>query len=172
MNLIVAADRNWGIGNKGDLLVRIPADMKMFRQETVGKVVVLGRKTMDTFPGGRPLKDRVNIVLTQNPSYQNGDAKVVHSVEELLKTLKAYDGSEVYVIGGSCVYEQLLPYCDTAHVTRIDHIYEADSRFPDLDRDPAWEITASSEEQYYFDLTYHFVKYERKKSFPAMGLEL
>ena len=65
MNLIVAADRNWGIGNKGDLLVRIPADMKMFRQETVGKVVVLGRKTMDTFPGGRPLKDRVNIVLTQ-----------------------------------------------------------------------------------------------------------
>ena len=117
MNLIVAADRNWGIGNKGDLLVRIPADHKMFRQETVGKVVVLGRKTMDTFPGGRPLKDRTNIVLTRNPSYQNGDAVIVHSVKELLETLKAYDSDDVYIIGGTSVYEQLLPYCDTAHVT-------------------------------------------------------
>ena len=161
MNLIVAADRNWGIGNKGDLLVRIPADMKMFRQETVGKVVVLGRKTMDTFPGGRPLKDRVNIVLTQNPSYQNGDAKVVHSVEELLKTLKAYDGSEVYVIGGSSVYEQLLPYCDTAHITWIDYEYEADCWFPDLDRAPGWTVTAVSDEQTYFDLCYEFRRYEK-----------
>ena len=151
MNLIVAADRNWGIGNKGDLLVRIPADHKMFRQETVGKVVVLGRKTMDTFPGGRPLKDRTNIVLTRNPSYQNGDAVIVHSVKELLETLKAYDSDDV---------------------TRIDHVYEADSRFPDLDRDPEWEIAADSDEQYYFDLTYRFVKYERKKSSPPASLEL
>ena len=172
MNLIVAADRNWGIGNKGDLLVRIPADHKMFRQETVGKVVVLGRKTMDTFPGGRPLKDRTNIGLTRNPSYQNGDAVIVHSVKELLETLKAYDSDDVYIIGGTSVYEQLLPYCDTAHVTRIDHVYEADSRFPDLDRDPEWEIAADSDEQYYFDLTYRFVKYERKKSSPPASLEL
>ncbi len=172
MNLIVAADKNWGIGNRGDLLVRIPADHRMFRQETVGKVVVLGRKTMDTFPGGRPLKDRTNIVLTKNPSYQNGDAVAVHSLEELLETLKAYDSRDVYVIGGTSVYEQLLPWCDTAHVTRIDHVYEADARFPDLDRDPEWEITADSDEQYYFDLTYRFVKYERKKSFPARSLEL
>ena len=76
---------------------------------------------------------------------------------------KGYDTKEVYVIGGSSVYEQLLPYCDTAHVTKIDHAYEADSWFPNLDEDPDWEITADSDEQYYFDLTYHFLKYERKK---------
>ena len=163
MNLIVAVDKNWAIGNKGELLVRIPADHKMFRQETTGKVVVLGRKTMDTFPGGQPLKNRDNIILSRNEAYQQKDAQVVHSVEELLEAVKGYDTKEVYVIGGSSVYEQLLPYCDTAHVTKIDHAYEADAWFPNLDEDPDWEITADSDEQYYFDLTYHFLKYERKK---------
>lgn len=88
----------------------------------------------------------------------------MHSVEELLEAVKGYDTKEVYVIGGSSVYEQLLPYCDTAHVTKIDHAYEADSWFPNLDEDPDWEITADSDEQYYFDLTYHFLKYERKRA--------
>lgn len=163
MNLIVAVDENWAIGCKGDLLVRIPADHKMFRQETIGKVVVLGRKTMDTFPGGQPLKNRTNIVLSRNPHYEQKDALVVHSVQELLGKLKEYDTQDVYIIGGSSVYEQLLPYCDTAHVTKIDHAYEADSWFPNLDKDPEWEVTADSDEQYYFDLTYHFLRYERKK---------
>lgn len=163
MNLIVAVDANWSIGNKGELLVRIPADHKMFRQETTGKVVILGRKTMDTFPGGQPLKNRTNIILTRNPDYQAGEALVVHSVEELLEKVRHYDTRDVYVIGGTSVYEQLLPYCDTAHVTKIDHVYEADANFPNLDEDPEWEITADSEEQYYFDITYHFLKYERKK---------
>lgn len=163
MNLIVAVDENWAIGCKGDLLVRIPADHKMFRQETIGKVVVLGRKTMDTFPGGQPLKNRTNIVLSRNPHYEQKDALVVHSVQELLEKLKEYDTQDVYIIGGSSVYEQLLPYCDTAHVTKIDHAYESDSWFPNLDKDPEWEVTADSDEQYYFDLTYHFLRYERKK---------
>lgn len=163
MNLIVAVDENWAIGCRGDLLVRIPADHKMFRQETTGKVVVLGRKTMDTFPGGQSLKNRTNIVLSRNPQYTQKDAIVVHSVEELLEKLKEYDTQDVYIIGGSSVYEQLLPYCDTAHVTKIDHAYEADSWFPNLDKDPDWEITADSDEQYYFDLTYHFLRYERRK---------
>lgn len=163
MNLIVAVDENWAIGCRGDLLVRIPADHKMFRQETVGKVVVLGRKTMDTFPGGQPLKNRTNIVLSGNPHYEQKDALVVHSVQELLEKLKEYDTRDVYIIGGSSVYEQLLPYCDTAHVTKIDHAYEADSWFPNLDKDPEWEVTADSDEQYYFDLTYHFLRYERRK---------
>ena len=157
MNLIVAVDENWAIGCRGDLLVRIPADHKMFRQETTGKVVVLGRKTMDTFPGGQPLKNRTNIVLSRNPQYTQKDAIVVHSVEELLEKLKEYDTQDVYIIGGSSVYG------DTAHVTKIDHAYEADSWFPNLDKDPDWEITADSDEQYYFDLTYHFLRYERKK---------
>ena len=161
MNLIVAVDENWAIGYNNELLIRIPADMKMFRQETLGKVVVLGRKTMDTFPGGLPLKGRTNIVLTRNPEYKIKDAIVVHSVEELLEELKNYDTEDIYIIGGDSVYKQMLPYCDTAHVTKIDRAYEADSYFPNLDASGEWEITADSDEQTYFDTTYHFLKYER-----------
>ena len=163
MNIIVAVDENWAIGYRGDLLVRIPADHKMFRNETIGKVVVLGRKTMDTFPGGLPLAGRTNIVLTRNPEYQVKDAIVVHSVVELLAELKNFDTKDVYVIGGDSVYSQLLPYCDTAHVTKIDRSYEADTYFPNLDASGEWEITAESDEQSYFDTTYHFLKYERKQ---------
>lgn len=163
MNLIVAVDENWAIGNKGELLVSIPADHKMFRQETINKVVVLGRKTLETFPQAQPLAKRTNIILTTNKDFKAGDAVIVHSLEELIKECEKYPTEDVYIIGGDSVYKQLLPYCDTAHVTKIDHKYEADAYFPNLDEDPDWEITASSEEQYYFDLTYNFLKYERKK---------
>ena len=163
MNLIVAVDENWAIGNKNELLVRIPADHKFFRQETTGKVVVLGRKTLETFPQGLPLKNCTNIIMSTNPSYQVKDAVVVHNVEELLKELKQYDTQDVYIVGGESIYRQMLPYCDVAHVTRIDHAYEADAFFPNLDECPEWQITADSEEQTYFDITYHFLKYERKK---------
>ena len=162
MNMIVAVDENWAIGSKGDLLVRIPADHKMFRRETLGKVVVLGRKTMDTFPGGMPLSGRTNIVLTRNPDYQVKGAVVVHSVEELLDELKKYADEDIYVIGGESVYRQLLPYCDTVHVTKIDRAYDADAYFPNLDADGDWEIAADSDEMSYFDTTYHFLKYVRK----------
>lgn len=162
MNLIVAADSNWAIGNKNELLIRIPNDHKHFREETTGKVVVLGRKTLETFPQGLPLKNRTNIILSANPDYQMKDAIVVHSVEELLGELKNYRDEDIYVIGGDSVYKQLLPYCNIAHVTRIDHAYEADAYFPNLDEDEAWEITADSDEQTYFDIPYRFVKYERK----------
>ena len=162
MNLIVAVDENWAIGCRGNLLVRIPADHKMFRQETLGKVVVLGRKTMDTFPGGLPLAGRTNIVLSANPDYRVKDAVVVHSVEELLEELKKYADENIYVIGGESLYRRLLPYCDTAHVTKFDRAYEGDAWFPDLDADEAWEITAESDEMCYFDTTYHFLKYVRK----------
>ena len=163
MNLIVAVDENWAIGNKNDLLIRIPADHKMFRQETTGKVVVLGRKTLETFPQGLPLKNRTNIILSTNPSYKVKDAVVVHSVEELLKELEKYNTEDIYIIGGESIYRQILPYCDVAHVTKIDYAYTADAYFPDLDQLPEWEITADSEEQTYFDIAYHFVKYERTK---------
>lgn len=162
MNLIVAVDSNWAIGNKNELLIRIPNDHKHFREETTGKVVVLGRKTLETFPQGLPLKNRTNIILSANPDYQVKDAIVVHSVEELLEELKNYRDEDIYVIGGDSVYKQLLPYCNIAHVTRIDHAYEADAYFPNLDEDEAWEITADSDEQTYFDIPYQFVKYERK----------
>ncbi|MCM1101738.1 MAG: dihydrofolate reductase [Clostridium sp.] len=163
MNMIVAVDQNWAIGNKGDLLIRIPNDHKHFREETTGKVVVLGRKTLETFPQGQPLKNRKNIILSSKPDYRVKDADVVHSMEELLEELKKYDEEDVYIIGGESLYRQMLPYCDVVHVTKIDHAYEADSYFPNLDRDEEWEITADSEEQTYFDIVYSFLKYERKR---------
>ena len=142
MNIIVAADKNWAIGKDNKLLVSIPADMKMFRQETTGKVCVMGRKTLESFPGGLPLKNRTNIVLTRNENYKVED---------------------VYCIGGDTIYKQLLPYCDAAQVTKIDFAYIADSYFPNLDEDPQWHVAAESEEQTYFDLEYKFVRYERNK---------
>ncbi len=161
MNLIVAVDENWAIGNKGDLLIRIPNDHKFFREETTGKVVVLGRKTLDTFPQGLPLKNRINIILSSNPDFRVKDGIVVHSMEELLEELKKYRSEDVYVIGGESIYRQMLPYCDVAHVTKIDRRYQADAYFPNLDERPEWKITADSEEQTYFDVAYQFVKYEK-----------
>lgn len=163
MNMIVAVDANWAIGNKNQLLVRIPADMKMFRSETTGKVVVLGRKTLETFPNAKPLPQRDNIILSTNKDYKVEGAEVVHNIDELLEALKKYPSEQVYIIGGATVYEAMLPYVDTVHVTKIDHEYEADAYFPNLDKDPEWEVTAESDEQVYFDITYAFVKYERKK---------
>ena len=161
MNLIAAVDENWAIGNKGELLITIPADHKLFRQETMGKVVVYGRKTLATFPQGLALKGRTNIVLSSNPSFTVKDAVVVHSPEELLEELKKYDTKDVYIIGGESVYRQLLPLCDVAHITKTEYAYDADAYFPNLDQDEAWEITADSEEQTYFDLEYYFTVYER-----------
>lgn len=161
MNMIVAVDANWGIGNKNNLLVRIPADHKMFRNETTGKVVVLGRKTLETFPNAKPLPNRTNIILSTNPDYRVKDAEVVHSIEELLEHLKKYNDEDIYIIGGASVYEAMLKYVDTVHVTKIDHEYEADAFFPNLDKDENFRITAESDEQVYFDITYSFVKYER-----------
>lgn len=162
MNIIVAVDNNWAIGNKNKLLASIPGDQRFFRDVTTGNVVVLGRKTLETFPQGQPLKNRTNIILSTDQTYQVKDAIVVHSVEELLEKLKEYPQESIYIIGGESVYQQMIPYCKVAHVTKIDHAYEADSFFPNLDEDEDWEITADSEEQSYFDLTYTFYKYERK----------
>lgn len=163
MNIIVAVDQNWAIGCDNKLLVSIPSDMKFFRTTTTGKVVVMGRKTLESFPGGLPLKNRTNIVLTSNPDYKVKDAIICHTIQEVLEKVKEYDSEDVYVIGGDSIYRQMLPYCDVAHITKIFHAYEADSWFPNLDEDPEWEITADSDEQTYFDLEFQFVKYERKK---------
>ena len=163
MNLIVAVDKNWGIGYQNKLLNSIPEDMKYFRETTTGKVVVMGRKTLESFPNGLPLKNRTNIVITGDHTYKAKDAIIVHSIKEALEELKKYDSNDIYVIGGESIYRQLLPYCDVAHVTKIDHAYEADSFFPNLDEDEEWEIVATSEEQTYFDIAYEFVKYRRKK---------
>ena len=164
MNLIVNVDSNWAIGYRGKLLVSIPEDMKFFRSETTGKVVVLGRKTLDTFPGGQPLKNRTNIILTRNPNYQVKGSIFCHSVEEVLEELKKYNSEDVYIIGGDSIYKEFLPYCDVAHVTRTDHVYDADAWFPNLEEDPAWVLTGESEEKTYFDLEFRFCRYERREA--------
>lgn len=164
MNLIVNVDSNWAIGYRGKLLVSIPEDMKFFRSETTGKVVVLGRKTLDTFPGGQPLKNRTNIILTRNPNYQVKGAIICHSVEEVLEELKKYNSEDVYIIGGDSIYKEFLPYCDVAHVTRTDHVYDADAWFPNLEEDSAWVLTGESEEKTYFDLEFRFCRYERREA--------
>ena len=161
MNIITAVDKNWAIGNKGELLIRIPADLKLFQNETWGKVVVYGRKTLATFPGGFPLKGRTNIILSRKPGFHVRGATVVGGLEALLAELSQYDSEDIFVIGGESVYRLLLPYCDVAHITKIDFAYDADTYFPDLDADPDWQITADSEEQTYYDVIYHFLKYER-----------
>lgn len=162
MNLIVAVDKNWGIGKNNKLLVSIPLDMKFFRQETSGKVVVMGRKTLESFPNGMPLKNRTNIVLTTDPDYQVKGVIVVHNIQELMEELKNYEDDRIYVIGGGRVYEELLPYVSVAHVTKIDFAFEADTFFPNLDEMPEWQIAESSDEQTYFDLEYAFVKYVKR----------
>ena len=163
MNLIAAVDQNWAIGNKNELLVKIPADQKFFRETTTGKVVVMGRKTLESFPNGLPLKNRTNIVLTRDINYTVKDAIVLHSLEELREELKKYPSEDIYVIGGETIYRQLLDECDVAHITKIEFAYDADAYFPNLDELPEWKITADSEEQTYFDLEYFFYKYERVK---------
>ena len=160
MDLIVAVDNNWAIGNKGELLVSIPEDMKFFRQTTMGSVVVLGRKTLAGFPNGLPLKGRDNIILSTNADYKVKDAVVVHSREELLEELKKYSDRQIYVIGGGAVYKMLLPYCKYAHVTKINYSYQADTHFPNLDMLDNWKIVEDSDEHTYFDLEYYFYKYE------------
>lgn len=145
MNLIAAVDKNWAIGRNNKLLVSIPDDMKFFRETTTGKVVVMGRKTLESFPGKKPLKNRVNIVLTSDNSYQVDGAVIVHDMDELHEELKKYDSQDIYVIGGESIYRQLLDECDVAHITKIDFSYEADAWFPNLDEKEEWVVTADSE---------------------------
>ena len=162
MKAILAADKNWGIGYNNHLLVSIPSDMKFFRQTTTGKVVVMGRKTLESFPNGMPLKNRTNIVLTGNQNYQVKDAVVVHSEDELMDELEKYDTDDIFVIGGERVYRMMLPHCDTVYVTKIDRAFQADTFFPDLDEMDEWVMTEESEEQTCFDLEFCFTKYERR----------
>lgn len=163
MNVIVAVDSHWAIGRGGQLLVNIPADQKLFREETLSKVIVMGRKTLESLPAGQPLYGRTNIVLSRDMDYQAKGAIVCHSVEETLQELAKYPSEDVFIIGGQSIYEQFLPYCDTAHVTYIDYEYQADTWFPNLDREEDWVMDLESEEETYFNLCYSFRRYVRRK---------
>lgn len=163
MNIIVAVDKNWAIGYQGKLLVVIPADHRNFRNETLHKAVIMGRKTLEDFPGGQPLKERLNVVITSNLNYYLKDGVVVSSIEEALKAVKDYKTEDVYVIGGESVYRQMLPLCEVAFVTKIDYEYAADTYFPNLDSMEDWVLMEESEEQTCHDLTYTFCRYEKMK---------
>ena len=153
MNVIVAVDENWGIGRDGDQLVYLSQDLKRFRALTTGHPVILGRKTLATFPGGRPLKGRRNLILSRDPDFAPEGAEVFRDLEALR--------SAAFVIGGASVYKQLLPWCDVAYVTRIHAAFPADVVFPDLDRDPDWELAEEEPPLEQDGLKFHYAFYRR-----------
>lgn len=145
MKCIVNVTENWGIGKENELLVAISADLKRFRQLTSGGAVILGRKTLSTFPGGRPLKNRDNLVLSTNASLDIPGAAIFHDVESLLAHCRSLSQETLWVIGGASVYELLLPYCETAEVTKTFAAPAADRFFPNLDQLPNWRVQEASE---------------------------
>lgn len=158
VELIVAVDQNWAIGRGGDQLFYIPADLKRFKTLTMGHPVILGRKTLATFPGGRPLKGRENLILSADPAFRVEGAAVYRNLDDLLAAAPANS----FVIGGGSVYQALLPYCDTAHVTKVEAAFPADTWFPDLDADPAWQVGESSEPQEHEGMRFRYVTYYRR----------
>ena len=163
MKAIAAVDKNWGIGKDNRLLISIPEDMKFFRETTSGSIVVMGRKTLESFPGGRPLKNRVNIVFTRSREFRREGVIAVNDLNALKLVLAEYPGKEVFVIGGASIYRQMVPLCDTVYITKIDKVYDADAYFPDLDEDPAWAVNSQSEEKEYEGITYRFIEYRKTK---------
>lgn len=162
MKLIVAVDKEWNIGNKGDLLFYIPDDLKFFRSQTVEKVVVMGRKTLESFPNSKPLKNRVNIVLSRNTDLEVEGATFVKDVDELEEEIKKYNTNDVYVIGGESIYTLLLPLCDTAIITHIDAVAnEADKKFPALNENE-WVLADDSGEKECNGYIFRWCEYKRR----------
>lgn len=145
MNIIAAVSKNWGIGKDNKLLFHIPADMKFFRNTTLNKVVVMGRKTLESFPGKKPLGNRINIVLSRNSEYKPENVIVCNSKKELFGEINKYNTDDIYICGGEQIYRLLLPYCEKAYITKVEAEAEADSFMPDFDKDFDWELTESSE---------------------------
>lgn len=142
MDLIVNVSESWGIGYQGDQLVYIPTDLLGFRKLTIGKTVIFGRKTLATFPEGKPLAGRRNLVLSRTRSIPG--AEVFPDLQSLKGVLSQMDSSQVMVIGGASVYRALLPCCRRAFVTKTYGDYPADTFFPDLDRHPDWRLSEES----------------------------
>ena len=161
MKLIVAVSENWGIGKNGGLLFNIPKDMKFFRETTTGKIVILGRKNLESFPGARPLKNRTNIILTRNPDFECEGAVVCTSVDEVLSL--PYDKEEMFVIGGEEIYTQMLKFCDTAYVTKVNKTVPADKFMVNLDESDEWELAEASEEVEDNGYIIQFCTYCRRK---------
>ena len=145
MILIAAVNNSWGIGKDNDLLYHIPSDMKFFREKTKGNIIVIGRKTLESFPNGEPLKLRDNVVLTQNPSYKKDGAIVFNTVDEVLEYIDRHKDKEAYLCGGAQIYSLLLPCCEKAYITKINDDKQADSFIPNLDKADDWVLSNESE---------------------------
>lgn len=163
MIAIVNADLDWGIGKEGELLLHIPEDMKYFREQTSGEVVVMGRKTLESFPGKKPLKNRVNMVLTRQSDYRVEGAEIVHEPGELLERVRAYEaaGRRVFLIGGGALYNSLLSECSEALVTRTQLRLPADCYFPNLDALPDWTLAEQGEMREREGVHFCFCRYIR-----------
>lgn len=144
MRAILHADKNWGIGKSNGLMFKIPADMKFFKETTTGNVVVMGSNTLKSFPGGKPLKDRLNIVLYPDGE-ERDDCKIVRSVDELFTEIKKYPPERVFVVGGQMMYKTLLEYCTEVLVTKVEAVGEADAFFENLDKNPNFVLAYESE---------------------------
>ena len=169
MNLIAAVDQNWAIGNKNELLVRIPADQKFFRETTTGKVVVMGRKTLESFPNGLPLKNRTNIVLWPGGDAARAEADgfvMTETLDDMLAEIKKYPPDDVFVVGGAMMYRTLLPYCSHVLLTKVDADGGAETFFPDLDELPGWSLAAESEPVADNGYTIRFCTYENSEVKP------
>ena len=166
MKAIVAVAEDWGIGKDNRLLFSIPEDLKYFRDTTSGNVIVMGRKTLESFPGGRPLKGRTNIVLTSDRQYVCDGASIVHSTEELICFLgdNKFDRDKVFVVGGGSVYSELLLFTDMVYVTKVFAKKEADTFFPNLDEYDDWEVVSSSDIKEYEGIKFRFDTYAKKKT--------
>ncbi len=163
MNAIVAVDRNWGIGRDGALLVHLPGDLKYYKEKTVGNHIIVGRKTLESFPGARPLDGRENIVLTRDPDYIKDGCLICRTTGEVLNILKDRDTHRVFVSGGAEIYKEFFALCDTFYVTKIDAAFEADRYFPNLD-ELDFETDWQSELQQEKGITYRFLRYVRKNN--------
>lgn len=166
MNCIVNVDQNWGIGKNDQLLFTISADLKRFRTLTTGKTVILGRKTLATFPGGRPLKNRRNIILSRDSSLRIEGAEVYSDIPSLLRAIKDTPDEELCVIGGASVYEALLPYCKTAQITKTLEDAEADRFFPNLDTLPNWSVSQRFDVLEENGIRFQYIDYQNTAPLP------
>ncbi len=162
MIIIAHASRNWGIGKAGGLMFRLPIDMKFFRETTQNSVVIMGRKTLESFPNKKPLPNRVNIVISKNPDFNPEGVVVAHSIKEAVKIANTYKDKEIFIIGGAKIYEEMLPYADTAYITKVFEDADADSFILDFDNAPDWELTQESDDIDDNGHTIRFTTYHKK----------
>ncbi len=161
LKAIVAVDNNWAIGKDNQLLAHLPGDLAYFKEKTLGKIIVMGRQTLESFPGGKPLPGRKNIVLTRNDCYE-AQCQICCSLEELFESLDGDDPDNVFIVGGEQIYRSFLPFCDEVFVTKIDAELPADRFFPNLDKDDDWLLADESDSLFENGLTYKFCTYRRK----------